>query len=346
MLSAKITIRGDSIGFVTECDSAYEFLQRHEDIFDIPYQFTPTDPVGPIPILKYVDRETYSATFEHNTRFFTLYFPWSDSVPRLFNQPWHCLLLHHLFLMWETVKQERGDYTLHASAVTRDGAGIVMTGPAEAGKTITALHLCKSHGFSFFANDQVVVNLRNKHPWLMEGDATLNLRLRSINRYSESIAKSVFSDLDSQDKSWDIKKEVRPECLNFRKHEAATQIRMFVWINLDESVKVPMIQILSSPFQRKISVEDKENLFLSKIEVYESISKLIRGAISTPFSENDLTLVNLFIPNLDNPNYLEKRISFINSLFSGKSSAVLKVRGPLDESVEAIVRMFELLNCR
>jgi HPr kinase/phosphorylase len=61
--------------------------------------------------------------------------------------------------------------TLHASCATRDGAGVLLTGPPGAGKSDLLLRLL-DHGFTLVADDQVEV-ARAGASWVASAPAAL-----------------------------------------------------------------------------------------------------------------------------------------------------------------------------
>jgi hypothetical protein len=307
-----------------------------------PYRVVAATNLGELPIVHYVNTPNYWAECESSNRIMRVGFPWSDQVPELFDagEPFHSLLLYPIRMLLESVWQQLGEYAVHASAVVRHGRAILLTGGPEAGKTTTAMHLCRSAGFSLYANDQTRMTVRNHHPWLVHGEKKINLRYSSVSRYSSAIAERVFLAPDARNEPWNLKKEVEPPSMGIDTHDLPVPLAVFANIKLDDSLNECVVHLLSSRADSsKTSLERKEEFFM-KIELYRDITEVIRGARFTPLGEEDLKLRELFVPSLDRPDYMQKRVAFVNTLFEDDRMALVTVRGPLEQCGDALVRIF------
>jgi hypothetical protein len=346
MYAADLVIAGHRMGFSTECQSAYAYLASNSDLVGIrPYEFRPAAAPAQ-PLLHYSNEQRCQATFDAADQTLTVSFPWHDDVPRVFDAdvPFHNMLLYSVRFLLETIRQGASEYTVHGSAVVKAGRSVVVLGEAEAGKTTTALHLCREFGFALFANDQVVVGERDGLPWLVHGDDMVTLRFTSTARYSQGLADRVFSAGSTESAPWNLKKDVPAHSLGLAFSTVPAPIALFVKIKLDSGINETVVRVISSRPLNGWSRASQVEQFFATIELYGQITTIIRGSAFTPLSEEDFTLMNLFVPNLDQPAYLERRVSFMNALFGSPSVAVISVRGPLQANCEAIVKAFESLN--
>jgi hypothetical protein len=343
MYSARLTITGYSVGFATECEGAFRYITSIDHLFDFrPYEATVADLDQELPTLHYRDADRYSVEFDPETRTLHLSFPWNDDIPELFNpgEPFHHLLLYPIRFLLETLRQEASEYTLHASTVVRDGRAILIAGEAEAGKTTTALHLCRTHGFSIYANDQPSVAMRGGIPWVVRGEPTVNLRLSSTEEYSAALAARVFGSSARRSDDWEVQQEVPHADLGLDVNERPAPVAMLVKIKLDRRADECVVRFFSPDGAGRARAKKKDEFF-AKLTLYHEITETIRGAAFTPLREDDLSLAAFFPPSLDQPRFVEQRARFVNTVFEGGDVVVVSVRGPLEESARRIVELFE-----
>lgn len=272
------------------------------------------------PALCYHDRPQYDMHYDSGSDSLMLSAPWTQV-------PASTLLPMSLRLLEELIRQRRGVYMLHASAVIRGDAAIVFSASAESGKTITAIELCLNHGFRLFANDRVLVGIRDGKPTLLRGDASINCRLAGLKDYSSSLNQRIFGHIDHIDFPWRVKKVVSPEALGIKGYEEECAITHFVFLKLDATATRPFMQELTEN-------QDRDALLLAKVAVFQEICGIIRGALYAPF-DSDLKYVELFVPCLDNPEFLRRRVCFMETLFS--QARVMEVRSDLRGAVDAIL---------
>jgi hypothetical protein len=343
--TARITIAGCDLSFRTSCRNAFDYLKGLDHLTGIrPYDFCTSADTGSLPTLEYVDESQYRTEFNPVTQTMTVSFPWIEEVPELFDlgEPFHNMLLYPLRVLLELIRQEACEYVFHASAVIREGRAILLAGGPESGKTTTALDLCRNHGFALFANDQVLLGLRRGVPWILQGEDRVNIRFSSVAKYSPPLAKYLFRSTDGNEEPWNLKREVSPKELGISTATSPAPLSVFVKIRLDDSVDDCVVSLLSSWSDGAfVPIRERERFF-TKIELYRSITETIRSASFTPLRETDLTLMNVFAPDLDRPQFAAKRVRFLNTLFDDRRMAFLSIRGPLEKCVDAILAAVEM----
>ncbi len=319
--AADMSVFSHTISFRTDCQEAFEDFRRRQRFFNIwSYHFTPDIGRGVTPQVTYRNRPAYDIRCDMDRGVFEIEAPWSESpTGRNF-------LEAMVWMAFEYVRQSRGEYILHGSAVARDGYGIALLGPSEAGKTTVGLDLTHRHGFAFFGNDRLLVGERDGVPTLLGGDPIFNLRFGSLSKYSPSLCSRVFGG--GQDRhAWNERKLMEPEELGFSRETAASPIRVWAFVKLDDTMDRLSI---STP-------EDWLEFFPLKTSLYRDITEIIRGTLSP--LDSDLDFMNVYIPCLDRPTFVGRRVAFLDSVMS--RCRVLAIRGPLSLVVEHLLARFE-----
>lgn len=341
--AARFVIAGLGVRFSTACEPAYAYLRGLDQLANIrPFQALPDDPSLPLPTVRYYDSTPRHASFDFASHTLDVAFPWEAEAPELFapGRPYRNLITYPLRLGLEWARQEKAQYTVHASAVTRDGHAIVFAGDTEAGKTTMALNMCQKFGFSIYANDQTVLSLQNGRPWIMAGDREIGLRFSSVSRYSPALADQVFVNGATSD-AWEVKQDVRPQDLGILATADPVPLRLFVKIRLDDTLDDSVLQILSGGAFHHMPLRQKRALFRTKIDLHREITQVIRAAEFTPLRDADLSLFDLYLPSLDQPAFVSHRVEFLNTLFDHRETVVLSLRGPLEAVSRTVVKLFE-----
>jgi hypothetical protein len=321
--AARVTIDSCRVAFETDCEPALERLEwMLEATFTDAYYRHSVDPAAAgeqLPTLRYVDAADWHADFEPGAGACTFTAPWPEIEETTVLAMW-------LFHLSELVRQRRGEYLLHASAVARDGKAIVLHGPSESGKTITSLDLCLAHGFQLFANNRVRVGVRDGLPRLLQGDPSFNLRGSSVRAYSETLGARFFGR-DSASRS---KRRVDPAELGVAVAPPELRISVFALLALDE--RGPR-----SPAERIPPDVRTRGAFRAVAALYEEISSRVRGTAFIPVALGPGSK-EFFVPSLDTPEFVRSRMRFLEALFA--STTMLKLRAPLDHTVAELLRVF------
>lgn len=326
--SKHVEIDSCELRFETDCPAA---MERLDDICRATffggyysYSINFSDSDGDPPTFRYLDRGAYDTSYQAQEGLLTFEGPWSDVGGTTLLAAW-------LYFLSELVRQRHGEYLLHASAVARDGRAIVLFGPRESGKTICAVDLCLRHGFQLFANNRIRAAVGDGCARLLKGDTSLNLRFSSLSRYSESLCRSVFPAPPKVGPSWQRKQVVDPLSIGIQVAPPVARITTFIWIKLDADNLNASIREISA-------ATSSGEAFWAKADLYQEMSSLIRGAKFIPIVEGR-EFKEIFVPSLDDPEFVARRVDFLNTLFATAGAAI--IRAPLDASIDAIVRLFE-----
>jgi hypothetical protein len=314
--SANLKILRYSVGFETNCDFAFKYLQNIRSFFKYrQYQFV-TGPTSPdYPLVRYQDSSSYNTTYFPSRKIVMVRAPYKN-ISRPNSDPFSVLLVP-LWQATELTRQTRGEYFLHASAVEYNGRGMVLLGQSESGKTTVALDLCKNYGCSLYANDQSLVSFRNDKYWLIFGDSTFNFRYSSLLRYDVKMARALFGFVREVTRPWELKKIVDPQEIGVNTCSGEIPLQCLFLLKLDETVNHLDVMVIDD--------SNKDELFVTKIQFHWELAKPIRGGYA-PLGGN-LDSTPFFIPSFDCPEFLGQRNRFIDALFARRM--VIKVRGPL-----------------
>src|SRR5262245_24100828 len=138
MHAVRIVIAGLTVRFVTDCQAALDYVREIKSLHSIqPYQVIADDPSERLPTVRYSAGNPCHAQYDAKTMTLSVVFPWIEDPPDVFGvgEPLHNLLQYSIRMPFEQIRQERGEYRIHSSAVTRAGHAIVFAGDSEAGKT-------------------------------------------------------------------------------------------------------------------------------------------------------------------------------------------------------------------
>jgi hypothetical protein len=327
MHAVSVEIDSCDLRFETDCAAAVERLEVicQSTFGGGYYSYSISRPGAPggAPIFRYLDRGAYVTTYRAEEDLCIFEAPWTDIAGTTLLAVW----LHFLA---ELVRQRRGEYLLHASAVARDGRAVVLFGPGESGKTICALDLCLRRGFELFANNRVRAGVRDGCVHLLKGDARLNFRFSSLWRYSESLCRSVFPGALESEPWCQQKLVVGPGSLGVQVAPSGARVAAFIWIKLDADNRNASTDELSAAMS-------SNEAFWAKADLYQEMSELIRGVKFIPLVEGR-GFQEMFVPSLDNPELVFGRTRFLNTLFATARAA--RIRAPLGASADAIERLF------
>lgn len=324
----RVEIDSCAVRFETDCLAALESLDTllrqtfHGRYFD--YRVAPVVADERLPSLRFLDRAEFHTTYD------------AETDVCVFCAPWVAISGSSLLAMWlhllsELVRQRRGEYLLHASAVVRDDNAIVLFGQGESGKTIGALDLCLRHGFRLFANNRVKVGFGNGGLRLIKGDAVLRLRYSSLREYNEPLAQRIFEGTAADMPAWDRKQTIDPQVLGIKVADATPRVAAFILLTLDRGSDAGVVTELSSD-------ATSHDAFVAMSDVSQEISRLIRGSSFIPLV-NGSGFRDIYVPCFDSPHLVRQRVAFLETLFT--TSRVVKVRAPLERAISSIVRYFE-----
>jgi len=191
-------------------------------------------------------------------------------------------LLYLSYLMLEAQLHRRGFVTLHAAAVARDGWAVVLLGPAGAGKTTTAIRLCREHGCELTGNDLVVVGGRERVS-TVAGSARLRLRYSSIARVLPELLGLFPAAVTDP---WRTKVDVTPDRVGVAAAQNPAEVAAVVFVHVDNGYP-------------NLVVGPGDSL-VHRLNLYENALRYIR-AVSTPWLLDGSGGYGPFMPSLDDP---------------------------------------------
>jgi hypothetical protein len=227
----------------------------------------------------------------------------------------------------ERARQMHGLHKLHASAVELDGIALVFAGPTEAGKTSLALSLCRSHGARLIANDQTVLAVEPHGPLVVDGDATLNLRYGSLQRAAPDLARTVFAPADGPAPAFYDVKRLAPPSVGLAVRNGPTPLARLFFVQLDAACASARVQAAGD--------RSDPTLIELRRRLYEELTRLVRGAMILPVSDDGESYADFLPPDLDDAVLMRRRIHLIDAIASRRLLA--SVRGPLDAVIEAVL---------
>ena len=190
-------------------------------------------------------------------------------------------LLYLSYLVLEAELHRLGFVTLHAAAAARDGRAVLLLGTAGAGKTTTALRLCRDHGCELVGNDLVVVGGQAGLAALV-GTAHLRLRHSSIAQVLPELL-GLFPPVVAD--PWRTKVDITPDQVGVSVASDGAEIAAVVFVHVDTSY-------LSL-------VTDHGDSLVHRLNLYENALRYIRAA-STPWLA-DSGRYGPFVPSFDDP---------------------------------------------
>jgi len=191
-------------------------------------------------------------------------------------------LLYLSYLMLEAQLHRHGFVTLHAAALARDGRAVVLLGPAGAGKTTTAIRLCREHGCELTGNDVVVVGGRESLS-VVAGTAHLRLRHSSIARVLPELL-GLFPPVVTD--PWRTKIDVSPDRIGVPAAQKPAEVAAVVFIHVDNGYP----NLVAGP----------GDSLVHRLNLHENALRYIR-AVSTPWLVDGSGAYGPFIPSLDDP---------------------------------------------
>jgi len=207
-------------------------------------------------------------------------------------------LLYLSYLVLESRLHRHGLLTLHAAAVERAGRAIVLLGHPGAGKTITALMLCRDHAFRLIGNDLIVTGGAERTA-VVAGTTHLRLRLSSVVANMPELL-FLFAPDDHGDQ-WRAKVDVRPEQLGIAVTDQVPDLGAVVFVRAD-----PAYAAL---------VSATGDTLVHRLNLYENSLRYIR-ATSTPWLVGPQREFGPYVPSFDSETAHRARTATLNRLMA------------------------------
>lgn len=203
------------------------------------------------------------------------------------------LFLSYLLLEWQL--HRNGLITLHAAAVERDGSALLLLGHSGAGKTTTAIRLCRDYGCRLIGNDLVVVGGPGD-PQALCGTTHVRLRHSSVSRTMPDLLQLFPVDVPDP---WRTKVDIPPHRLGIGTTSHPTMISAVIFVHVDSDYPA-------------LVVADGDTL-IHRLNLYENALRHIR-ATSTPWLIGNAHGFGPFVPSLDDAAAHAARTAALNRL--------------------------------
>ncbi len=237
--------------------------------------------------------------------------------------PWELMrsgetILYAAYPFVECQHQAVGVVTAHAAAVSLNEAGIMVIGKIGAGKTSTALELCRKFGAKLIANDLCLVG-GEKGCGLLGGTKDFHIRLESAYRNLPDLVP-FFPERHDID-TWSNKAIFDPSELGVATQVDPVELKRVVLVHIDQT--------------QQLNVQTKNDLVL-RLLLNENFSRYIRSTTTTLLGGEHYEFLG-YIPSMDTPEFYAKRRRLITYLLD--TAGVTYVSGRIDEVVHAIAEL-------
>lgn len=223
------------------------------------------------------------------------------------------------FWMMEAQKQAESMFTMHSSALTIEGQGVLLLGHSGSGKTSILLGLGSKYDCEVVSNDLTVVGYKPEgdEMTLIDGTKEIGLRLASVKTRFPGLV-DLFPQ--SNQSPWETKIAVTPEAVGIRSATGQKKLMAAFLIHLDSQEDYPLL------------AHKTKGIDIRYI-LYEDMSRIVRGNAISLFGADDQILG--YTPSLDNLDLHQKRVAAIECLL-GKIGVWNISGGNLDQICQAI----------
>lgn len=206
-------------------------------------------------------------------------------------------LLFLAYLVLESRLHLHGILTLHSAAAERDGQAILLLGHSGAGKTTTAIRLCRDHGFGFLANDLVVVG-GQETARIYAGTRNITLRQSSVAAVMPDLL-SHFAEASAD--PWRAKIDVLPQDLAIPAGHLESEIELVVFVHSDPAYSTVL--------------DVSGDSLAHRLNLHENALRYIR-ACSTPWMIGPRREYGHYVPSLDSAAAHEARTATLRRLMA------------------------------
>jgi hypothetical protein len=215
------------------------------------------------------------------------------------------LLVYAALPFVELQHQQKGFVTAHAAAVSLDGKALMLFGKEGAGKTSTALGLCRWHGAKLIGNDLVLIG----------GTKFFHLRYESMRKNMPELL-TLFPQ--SQADPWLQKVFCQPEDLNVEVRHGITIVSRAYLVHVDDTTQ-------------GLFVKPADDI-VTRLYLNENLSRYIRGTSIALFG-NDRSFLG-YVPSFDSEALFQKRKALMERILT--LPPMMYVSGALREVVAYI----------
>lgn len=226
------------------------------------------------------------------------------------------------YWMMEQQKQEKSYFTMHSSALTINGKGILLLGQSGAGKTSLMLNLCQKYPSTVISNDLTVVrhDPQSRKMFLIDGTKEIRLRLASVEKNFPNL-RYLFPGNNAS--AWESKVVVSPEGIGLKSESGTPEIHSVFEVYLD------------SKGTDDLSIKQEKEIPI-RYKLYEDMSRIVRGSAISVFDGKQKFLG--YMPSLDSDKIHDNRVSCIEEMVD--NIGVISVSGGnIEEVTEAIYKL-------
>lgn len=201
--------------------------------------------------------------------------------------------------LMEMQRQAVGQTSAHTAAVSLNGQGVLLMGKEGSGKTSMALHLCREYGYKLVANDIAVIGYdeQQNQAFIYEGTKFFWLRLDPMKKHHPDLVK--FFPKFSETDPWTNRTIVQPSQIGVEIETEAIPINAVFFLHVDDLIDGLHVENLLNRWPR--------------LYLYENFSRYIRRTCSPMMGGKDFHYL-AYLPSLDNPDFHDKRVRFIDYL--------------------------------
>jgi hypothetical protein len=215
-----------------------------------------------------------------------------------------------------------GLVTLHAAAVAREGRAVLLLGKTGAGKTCTAVRLCREHGFGLVGNDLCVVGPTGDVVEAVAGTVELRLRLSSVSQALPELL-GLFPTTRAAD-AWRTKIDMPPQRAGVRLAPLPAEVAVVAFVHVDSDYPALVDRPGADLVQR--------------LDLYENALRYIRGG-STPWLLEGSLGLGPFVPPLDDHATHVRRTATLERLLA----QARYVAGPLPQVAALLADLLDPL---
>lgn len=206
-------------------------------------------------------------------------------------------LMYLSYLVLESRLQLHGIMTLHAAAVERDGQAVLLLGHPGAGKTTTAVRLCRDYGYKLLANDLAVVG-GPRSPLVHAGTRNVTLRRSSV---AGAIPELLGLFTSCSDDPWRAKIDIQPQDLGISTGKAESMVAFAVFVHSDQAYR----SVLDLP----------ADSLVHRLNLHENSLRYVRGG-STPWLIGSRQDFGPYVACLDTPAAHSARVRTLRRLIA------------------------------
>lgn len=227
------------------------------------------------------------------------------------------------FWLMEAQRQADLMYTMHSSALSLDGNGVLLLGHSGSGKTSVLLALGEKYGGEIVSNDLTVVSYDPvaQNMFLVDGTREIRLRLASVKTKFPHLAK-LFPN-EGNLSPWENKIAVSPEDVGMKINKEQKPVKSAFLVHLDSDATENLVVY-------------RENGIFVRCTLYEDMSRIVRGSAISLFGKQNNILG--YIPSLDNSQFHQGRVDAIEFILN-KIGLWNISGGNIDQICEAIARI-------